>query len=77
MSHCLLNTLLYSSCLLIKYPTPPKKIDKRIPPVTTPCKTLMKSPGCKSETLPITLKKTALVLVTPLSENPPALLHDS
>ena len=31
----------------------------------------MESPGCKSGTSPITLKKTTLVPATPLSGNPP------
>ena len=74
--------MLYSLCLLVKYPTPPKKgrleqAKKKIPPVSTTYKMSMESCGDKSVTSPITLKKTVLVPATPSSGNPPHLSpHD-
>ena len=75
-----LSAILFFVCLLVKYPTPPKKgrlkQAKKIPPsVSTTSKTSMESGGGKSVTSPITLQKTALVPATPLSGNPPQSHH--
>ena len=75
-----LSAGLFFVCILVKYPTPPKKgrleHGKKIPPaVSTTSKTSMKSCGDKSVTLLIILQKTALVLATPLSGNHPQSHH--